>query len=386
MKSLIRKISLLAFIAFGFYSCSEDSKDPIGKASEDITLTNPTSGSFSLLASNAGEEIFVASWTSADFGYQAATNYKLQMVKATETFTGDNIPSLDLGNYSSLAGASFTKSVTVRQFNALTLAANPSGIGVTDSYKVRVVGTIPGQLSTSDNNLPDVVSQEVTVTVTAYDAFDEFDRLYVPGNFGSASGYADWAPSNAPKLFSKANDGKYEGFVWMNNPSPEFKFTPVPDWVGDKGESNPSGAFTGVLGTASNIKPADGAGTYFLTVNWPAQTYTMAKRQVAMIGQATPNGWGTPTYMTFDTNPSSPYYRMFTLDLALTADEFLIRLKDDWSEKMGTVSGNTQTLTATTANSIKIGGGNMKVPTAGNYKIVLDVRNSANYNLRLIPN
>jgi hypothetical protein len=112
----------------------------------------------------------------------------------------------------------------------------------------------------------------------------------------------------------------------------------------------------------------------------------MAKRQVAMIGQATPNGWGTPTYMTFDTNPSSPYYRMFTLDLALTADEFLIRLKDDWSEKMGTVSGNTQILTATTANAIKIGGGNMKVPTAGNYKIVLDVRNSANYNLRLIPN
>jgi hypothetical protein len=172
----------------------------------------------------------------------------------------------------------------------------------------------------------------------------------------------------------------------MNNPSPAFKFTPVPDWVNDKGESNPTGAYSGVLGTASDIKPADGAGTYFFTVNWPALTYTMAKRQVAMIGQATPNGWGSPTYMIFDTNPSSPYYRMFTLDLALTQDEFLIRLKDDWSEKMGTLSGNMETLAATNANSIKIGGGNMKVPAAGNYKIVLDVRNCANYNLRLIPN
>lgn len=386
MKSLIRKTILLAFIAFGVFSCSEDSKDPVGKASEDITLSTPASGSYILLAANASEEVFMSSWISADFGYQAATKYKLQMVKASETFTGTNIPTFELGNYSSIAGATFEKSVTVRQLNALTLAANPSGIGVAESYKVRIVGVIGGQLNSSDNNLPDAISQEATVTVTAYDAFDEFDRLYVPGNFGGASGFADWAPSNAPKLFSKANDGKYEGFVWMNNPSPAFKFTPVPDWAGDKGENNSSGAFSGVLGTASDIKPADGAGTYFFTVNWPALTYTMAKRQVAMIGQATPNGWGTPTYMTFDTNPSSPYYRMFTLDLALTQDEFLIRLKDDWSEKMGTLTGNAETLAATNANVIKIGGGNMKVPAAGNYKIVLDVRNSANYNLRLIPN
>jgi hypothetical protein len=53
---------------------------------------------------------------------------------------------------------------------------------------------------------------------------------------------------------------------------------------------------------------------------------------------------------------------------------------------MGTLSGNMETLVANNANGIKIGGGNMKVPVAGNYKIVLDVRNSANYNLRLIPN
>jgi len=386
MKSIFRKSLLLAIVAFGVFSCAEDSKDPTGKASADITLSAPTSGNFTLSATNAGEELFVASWTSADFGFRAATNYKLQMVKASETFTGDNIPSFDLGNFSSVAGASFEKSVTVRQFNTLTLAANPSGIGVTESYKIRVVGEIPGQLSSSDNNLPDVVSQEATITVTAYDAFDEFDRLYVPGNFGGASGFADWTPSNAPKLFSKANDGKYEGFVWMNNPTPAFKFTPVPDWVGDKGDAQNPNTFTTLAQPGNDIKPNDGAGTYFITVNWPANTYSIAKRQVAMIGQATPNGWGTPTYMTFDTNPASPYYRMYTLDLPLTADEFLIRLKDDWSEKMGTLTGNTQTLTATTANSIKIGGGNMKVPTAGNYKIVLDVRNSANYNLRLIPN
>jgi starch-binding outer membrane protein SusE/F len=385
MKSFIKKTLLLAFFAFGILSCSEDSKDPVAKQSEDLTLSNPTGGTYDLLASNAGEEIFLASWTSANYNYQAAVNYKLQLVKASATFDGDEIPSIDLGNFSSTAGLSFEKSVLVRDLNNLVLAAN-GGIGVPESYKIRVIGEVIGQLDSSDNNLADAVSQEVAITATAFDAFDEFDRIFVPGNYGGASGFSDWAPDNAPRLFSKANDGKYEGFVWMNNPNPEFKFTPVPSWTDDKGENNPSGAFSGVLGTASNIKPADGAGTYFFTVNWPALTYTMAKRQVAIIGAATPNGWGTPTYLTFDTNPASPYFRMYTIDLTLAQDEFLIRLRDDWSEKMGTLSGNLETLVATNANKIKIGGGNMKVPTAGNYKVVLNIGNSANYNLRLIPN
>ena len=86
----------------------------------------------------------------------------------------------------------------------------------------------------------------------------------------------------------------------MNVPSPEFKFNADPTWSGrDRGESNGNGSYSGTLG-GNNIKPVDGAGTYFFTVNWPAGTYTMAKRQVAIIGAATPNGWGTPTYLTFD--------------------------------------------------------------------------------------
>jgi hypothetical protein len=120
-------------------------------------------------------------------------------------------------------------------------------------------------------------------------------------------------------------------------------------------------------------------------VNWAAGTYTMDQRQVTIIGAATPNGWGSGTPLTFDTNPSSPYYQMYTANLTLAADNFLIRLKDDWSVKMGTVSGNLETVTTGGQYKIKLGGGDMKIPTAGNYKVVLDIRNSANYNLRLMP-
>ena len=152
MKNFIKKIVLLTFIAVGLLSCSEDSKDPVAKQSENFTLSNPTTGSFVLLPTNAGQEAFVASWTSADYNYQAAVNYRLQLVKASASFTGTNIPSLDLGNFSSIAGASFEKSVLVRDFNNLVLAAN-GGIGVSESYKIRIIGVVIGQLNTSDNNL-----------------------------------------------------------------------------------------------------------------------------------------------------------------------------------------------------------------------------------------
>lgn len=389
MKSLLKNLSLTAIMAFSLFSCSKDSADPIGSDSANIQLSAPTGGSYELLASNANDNLFTMTWTSADYNFQAAVNYKLELVKSTSDFDSGNVGSYDLGNFSSFAGESFEKTVTVREFNTLVLAAN-GNIGTSESYNIRVVGSVVGQLDTSDNNLAKVYSQTVSINATAFDTFDEFERIYVPGGYQFASGYGnDWSPDSPKiaKLFSKANDGNYEGFVWMNVTSPEFKFTPGPSWNGDKGDlsENPN-SFTTLDSPGKNIKPTEGAGTYFFTVNWNANTYTIAKRQVAIIGAATPNGWGTPTYLNFVTDETSPYYQMYTADLTLAADEFLIRLKDDWSQKMGTLSGNTENTTLDSQYKIKINGGNMKVPTAGNYKVVLDIRNSANYNLRLISN
>ena len=394
MKNLIKKIFLVTFIVAGLYSCTEDSKDPVASQSGDFILSAPVGGSFVLSAATAGDNAVTVQWTSADFKYPAATDYKLQMVKSTDTFSEDQTlnPSLDLGNYSSIAGATFEKVLTVRELNTLVLAANAGGVNTAVSYKIRVFAVVNNQLTTSSINL-NAKSQEGTVTITAYDAFDEFDRIYVPGNYGGNSTYENWGGDTendpslvAAKLFSKAGDGKYEGFVWMNDGAPEFKFTIGSGWGNDKGDATDPNGFTTLAHSGNNIKPTDGAGVYFFTVDWNANTYSVGKRQIAIIGAATPNGWGTPTYLNFDTNPASPYFRMYTIDLTLTQDEFLIRTKDDWSEKMGTLSTNTETYPATVQNKIKFGGGNMKVPAAGNYKVVLDVRNAANYNLRLIPN
>jgi starch-binding outer membrane protein SusE/F len=381
MKKIFLSLILLAGTITSIVSCSDENLDPQASSSS-INMTSPAGGSFVLTGTTAGNTAFTASWTPAKFGFSAAVTYSLQAIKSTQSFSNTS-SSIVLATYNSDADVN-EKVVTQRILNNLLLSAGGS-IGTSGSFKLRIIGKPSTQLSSSANGVT-AVSNEVTITATPYDTFDEFQKLYLPGSYGGASTFADWSGAgNSATIFSPGNDGKYEGFVWMNVASPEFKFNSDPTWSGnDKGESSADGSFTGNLG-GSNIKPADGAGTYFFTVNWPALTYTMGKRQVAIIGQATPNGWSTPTYLTFDTNSASPYYRMYTIDLALTNDEFLIRLKDDWSVKMGTLSGNTENTTTGGQYKIKLNGGNMKVPAAGNYKVVLDIRNSANYNLRLMP-
>lgn len=384
MKKIYLSLILVAGILSSLVSCSDDLLGPVAAKGDNIVLSAPTGGTYALSASTASATAFTAKWTSSTFGYSAAVRYTLQVIKSTGNFNAPG--TFPLGDYGVDSSINLEKAVTNRQLNAALLGAG-GPIGASQAYKVRVVGS-PLNQSSSTVDAYTVVSNEITITATAFDTYDEFARIYVPGNYQGASGYgSDWSPDNAnvAKLFSAGNNGNYEGFVWMNNATPAFKFTPVPSWSGDKGESNGSGAFSGVLGTASDIKPSTGAGTYFFTVNWTAGTYTMDKRQVTIIGAATPNGWGSGTPLTFDTNPSSPYYQMYTANLALAADEFLIRLKDDWSVKMGTLSGNAENATTGGQYKIKLGGGNMKVPTAGNYKVVLDIRNSANYNLRLMP-
>lgn len=387
MKKIFLSLLILVLSISGFVSCTDETFDPVATNNEKIVMSSPANGTFVLSATNANAEAFNVKWTSSYFGYQAAVKYYLQVIKASGSFN-TSPAEMSLGEYSVGSIIDLEKTITNRELNSLFLAANGS-IGTTESYKLRVVGKPSALSSTAPPSLT-AVSNEVTVSGNPYDTFDEFPKLYLPGNYGGASSYADWSGSgNSATIFSAASNGTYEGFVWMNNASPEFKFNSDPSWSGnDKGENNPSGAFSGVLGTAQNIKPADGAGTYFFTVNWPSLTYTMSKQQVAIIGAAVVGtGWGSPVYLDFDTNPASPYYRMYTKDVSLTADEFLIRLKDDWSAKMGTISGNNGDLvTIGNQNKVKIGGGNLKMPSGGNFKIVADLRNAANYNVRLMPN
>lgn len=386
MKNIV-KIVLTLFIIANIWSCKDEDTDPQASVVTSPVILAPTSaGNYILSGATAGNEIFLVEWSPANFGYNASIIYKLQISKASGDWSS-NVGEINLGTYGS--AESFEKSLTQRMLNAALLSAGGT-IAVSESFKMRIKASISGVPANAENNVV-AYSAEQTFTAKPYDSYDEYSRLYVPGSYQSASGYgSSWSPgdANVAKLYSKNNDGNYEGFVYMNEAAPEFKFCPVPAWSGDKGESNPSGAFSGVLGTASNIKPSAGAGTYFFTVNWAGLTYTMAKRQMAIIGEAV-GGWGSPIYLTFDTNSASAYYQKYTANVTLVADkEFLIRTNDDWSTKLGSPNSDNPYVisTLTTGCQLKSGGNNLKVTQGGNYKVVVDVRNAANYNLKFVPN
>ncbi|WP_281637110.1 SusE domain-containing protein [Flavobacterium marginilacus] len=388
MKKIIISLILLTGTLASLVACSDETLDPVGSVVKNTAVSSPAAGTdYILEAKTASNDAFTVKWSSVDFGYIAAVSYQLQIVKSTSANFDADAKTFDLGSFNEgLEGSTHQKTLTQRELNSILLSAGGSPAEKA-SYKFRVVGSPSGQEVKATNKLISK-SGEVAFTATPYDTFDEFAKLYVPGSFGGASTYADWNPANAPKIYSPNNDGKYEGFVWMNVASPAFKFTDDQTWTNDKGDiAEAPNTFTTLVHTnGKDIKPTNGAGTYFITVDWTKNTYSIAPRQVAVIGDATPNGWGAATYLNFETNAASPYFRMYTINLTLKADAFLVRLADDWSVKMGTVSGSKETLVATSANKIRLNGGDMVVPAAGNYKIVLDLRNAANYNLRLIPN
>lgn len=380
MKNIFFKLLSVLLAANIFLACSNDDTDPQAAVLAKPEIISPASGgNYVLSGANANDEIFVVEISPANFGFSAATQYMLQVCLATDNFT--TIGTVNLGNFTSPGSGNLIISVKQRDLNTGLLGAG-GAIGFNNNYKMRAFA------KTTAGNLEAIGDVVITFSATAYDSFDEFPRIYVPGNYQTASAFGtNWTPSNAPMLFSANSDGKYEGFVYMNDPNPEFKFTPGPSWTGDKGDVNPSGNTGSLTSPGHNIKIPGYVGndnSTFIEVDWNANTYTAAKRQVCIIGSAV-GGWGSPTYLTFDTNPSSPHFRKYTALVNLTSGgEFLIRTEDTWASKLGggLPDSNVYNMNnVSTPKKLFRQGGNIKVFQSGSYRVVVDLKNSANYNV-----
>ena len=194
MKNLIKKTFILAIIAIGLYSCTADDHSNVGSVKGSIVLSSPSAAaSYVLDPTNTSGVLFTAKWSAADFGYKAAVTYKLEVVKSTDTFSSDytSAPGLILGNYPEFSNSNYQLDIKTSDFNSVLLAANGI-INTAADYKIRVVAFPTTQLSSSTNGVV-TLSQEITINATPYDAFDTLPRLYVPGNYGAASTYADWS-------------------------------------------------------------------------------------------------------------------------------------------------------------------------------------------------
>lgn len=389
MKKIFLSLILLAGTMTSIVSCSDETFDPVA-GDTTMNLSSPAGGTYVLAGATASSAAFTATWTPAKFGFSAAVTYSLQAVKSTDAFT-DSSSSITLATYNSEVETN-SLAVSQKTLNNLLLSAG-ANIGITGTFKIRVIGKPSTQSSSSTNGVK-AVSNEVTITATPYDTFDEFDRIYVPGNYQAASGYPDgsgnsWAPGFAPKLFSAGNDGKYAGYVYMNDATPFFKITTGPNWDNNYGFQadgdffvTTSSATNTVTSGSGNLK-GDGVGTYWLKADLSGgtKTITAQKMDYGLIGQF--NGWGSDENLDFNTS-SLKWEKTVTL----ATGGLLLRGNDDWGFKMGALSSSAAdaNLVPNVPIKIKENGSDIQVQVSGSYKVIVDLRNSANYTMMIVPN
>jgi hypothetical protein len=387
MKKIFLSLILLAGTMTSIVSCSDETFDPTA-TDATMNMSSPTGGTFVLSGSSASTTAFTTKWTPANFGFSAAVSYTLQAVKGTDSFSNTS-SSIVLGTSNSDIELN-EKAVSQKVLNNLLLSAG-GNIGISGTFKLRVFARPSTQLATSTNGVK-AVSNEVTITATPYDTFDEFDRIYVPGNYQGASGYgSNWSPGDAlvAKLFSAGNDGKYAGYVYMNDASPFFKITTGPSWDNNYGFQadgdffvTTSSATNTVTSGSGNLK-GDGAGNYWLKADLSGSTKTITaqKMDYGLIGQF--NGWSSDENLVFNTS-SLKWEKTVTL----ATGGMLLRGNDDWGFKMGAMSSSAAdaNLVPNVPIKIKENGSDIQVQVSGSYKVIVDLRNSANYTMMIVPN
>lgn len=374
MKNIFKILSVLSIFLLVF-SCQERDTDPrIGEdAITAAKFVNPPTGAYTVTAINLVNPFHTFILDRASYGTAIELTYQLE-ISDTKTFT--KVANLGESDYKT------NIEVTYQQLNSalaeLALTANEPH----DVY-VRLKATPKNSLINSS------YSDYIKFTVTPYEPNYDlmFDSIAVPGNYGGASGFADWSPDNSPRLYSPKNDDKYVGFVWMNSATPEFKFTYANEgWANNKGDSSDPNTYTTLAPNGPNIKGLFPNTTYFFKVDWAGNTYSVQKGEFGIIGEATPTGWGSDTNLTFDTTSK----KYVIASMALTGGKiFKFRANDAWDMKIQPQNSDVTLVSGKAVQVYNSGEGtvtgdpNFVVPTSGNYKIELDLHNSGHYTLTI---
>jgi hypothetical protein len=356
MKNITK--SIIALFAVVALSCSvEDVQDrPVIEGVDSPILTAPTSGAAYVLSPvNATAQAERFTWKSANFGGSVEVVYTVEIDKKGNAFkTPKELATRKSENQASV-------SVEIMNGAALALKSTPFAPA---EFEVRVkasAGTVV------------MMSNVVGIVITPYTT--ENPKLWVPGGYAAASGYPkDWDPATSPQLSASAY-GKvdFEGYINFNDANAEYKFTSFPDWKGEYA----AGATAGTLAlTGANLKiPA--AGYYLIVADTEKLTYKATATSWAVTGSGTPNGW--PDNGVQDHNMTySKTTKVWTVTLNLSANEIKFRANDGWDLAYGDDGANGSLEPGNAAN--------IKVPSAGNYTITLDLSSPRNYKYTLTKN
>jgi len=352
MKNITK--SIIALFAVVALSCSvEDVQDrPVIEGIDSPVLTAPTSGAAYVLSpANAAVQAERFTWKSANFGGDVQVNYAVEIDKKGNAFkTPQSIGSVISANQVSVSVESMNKA-------ALLLKATPFA---PSEFEVRIKASA-GALAAMYSNI-------IGIVVTPYTT--ENPKLWVPGGYAAASGYPkDWDPATSPQLSASAF-GKvdFEGYINFNDANAEYKFTSFPEWKGEYA----AGTTPGTIALSGPNFKIPAAGYYQIVVDTEKLTYKATATVWGIIGDGTPGGWDNSTAMTYNKTT-----KLWTLTANLTQKEMKFRANNAWDLNLGDTGAN---------GTMEYGGDNIKVPSAGNYTITLDLSSPRNYKYSLTKN
>ena len=339
-------------IATVISSCifKDELRDPVIGVFTPPTLDN-VSGTYEFTEDQSGSVFKTFSWSEADFGFQAAVVYSLQIDFAGNSFAN----AVDL-----VKTAETSASVTVGALNQRLLSMG-TRTNVPSDFELRITATV-------NENVDTLVSNVASVSIQPFKVEIIYPSLYLPGNYQAASGYtSDWSPDKAQQIYSVKQDDKYEGYVNMVGTGIMFKFTDEPNWDVNWGDDGGDGT----LDRNGADIPVPEAGYYRIKADLNNLTYSFMKTYWGLIGSATPNGWDSDQDMTYDMDTKT-----WRITLNLSAGEIKFRANDDWALNYGDNDFD---------GTMEEGGANIPIDSAGNYTIVLNLE-VAGYAYSIIKN
>ncbi len=237
-------------------------------------------------------------------------------------------------------------------------------LGTTDGNGQNgLTGTLDFRYNLSDDGslMVPAGNKFIKVTLNMMDYTYVITPLSFSKYFYEIGNESGWSTSHL--LYSADNDGKYQGYYWLDG---EFKFKPNADnW--DDDVEYVSGSMSGTLVTTGGPNcPDPGAGFYQINLDMSAMTYNLVKVEaVGIIGGF--NGWGGDVDMAY--NQAEGCWEATT---TLDADtELKFRANHDWAINWG---GDTDNLTQDGAN-LQVSAGTYKfqlyISYAGNNKVVI---------------
>lgn len=365
MKRLLNYIPVLG-VALAFTACESDLDGVTYNAgnAQAAVLEAPATISYVLESRNSENVAFTLTWTKPDFGYNAIVTTNIDFDLAGNNFA----------NAVQLASVTTAESQDIQvgalNTNILTLLRNQ---GIEEDYSAR---DFEIRLSSSISNASTpLYSNVITLNIQPYSADIQYPEVYVIGD------YSGWGWDTAQSLFSFSEDGvNFEGVIDFNTSTGGgFKLTGATNW--DNGNWGLDGSAAAPDAEAASITLINDGGSgniscyshRFYRFQFNNSTLVLTNNlsfdALYLVGSASGLTWDTSVsenIMKFDAEK-----QRFYIDYTFAANDEIKFLTDNGTWFGGTSDGGLNTQD------------NIKVTTAGNYRIYVNLNNSSNMTYEL---